>query len=497
MSSTTDARRSQPAIFAEPVAASAPARKRLNRGRLWLYGVGEIPITVSMVLFGLFLLFFYNSVMGLSAPIAGLAFALGLVLDAVLDPFIGFRSDCSRHRLGRRRSFMLVGALTTGICFALIFTPPRSLGAAGLFLWLLVCSMLFRFTMAVYRIPYLSLGAELSDDYDERTIVMAVRSICGLAGALVAAALAFLLFFRGGLQGADPKLNYENYRPMAIAFGALLTLTGLVAFFGTAGHRDPLRVGDSFRLLGFRRGFMTAMANRDFRSVWLSFTVFYAAVILNASLSVQFFTWCAQIRDAGALSQAQVCFGTGACGGIALWMILVRRGEKRTWYAFGMLGTSVVLIGATLLVGPGKPLGTGSVWSLLAGYGVAGLFASALWVLPPSMLADIADEDEFVSGSRREGVYFGMLNFGEKVASGVAVLLSGVLLRYFVGLAPASIAQTETSVSRLSLMFGLGPGLMLLASIALIAPYKLSRTTTRRIQSQLAAGAAVRFQTGG
>jgi Na+/melibiose symporter-like transporter len=76
------------------------------------------------------------------------------------------------------------------------------------------------------------------------------------------------------------------------------------------------------------------------------------------------------------------------------------------------------------------------------------------------------------------------------------VLLSGILLRYFVGLAPASAAQTGASIWRLSLLFGLGPGLMLLASTALIAPYKLSRTATRRIQSQLATRSAARnFQT--
>jgi GPH family glycoside/pentoside/hexuronide:cation symporter len=469
-----------------PYPAYRPAEVRLIWSRVWLYGIGEIPMTASMVLFGLFLLFFYNSVMGLPAPLAGLAFAAGLALDAALDPFIGFRSDRSRHPLGRRRSFMLAGTLTMGVSFALLFRPPRSLGMAGLFFWLLACSMLFRFTTAVYRIPYLSLGAELSEDYDERTLIMAVRSVCGLAGALSAAALSFLFFFRSGSEGTDAKLSYASYPNLGLAFGALHTIAGLVAFFGTAGHRDPVWATAATRVSGFWHGFRTAMANRAFRSVWFSFTLFYAAVILNATLSVQFFTWCAQIRDAAALSRAQVSFGTGACCGIALWMALVRRGEKRTWYALGMLGTSLMLIAAAVLIGPGKLLGVGRVWSLLAGYGVAGLFASVLWVLPPSMLADIADQDESVTGSRREGVYFGMLNFGEKVASGFAVLFGGFLLQYFVRLVPASPVQTPGVIGRLSLLFGLAPGLMLLGSLVLIVPYNLSRAATRNIQRHLA-----------
>jgi len=288
----------------EPRYAGRATKSRLSPSRLWLYGIGEIPITASMVLFGLFLLFFYNSVMGVPAPLAGLAFAVGLALDAVLDPFIGFRSDRSRHPLGRRRSFMLGGSLTMGACFALLFCPPRSLGTPGLFAWLVACSMLFRFTTAVYRIPYLSLGAELSEDYDERTIVMAVRAVCGLGGALIAAALSFVLFFRNSTAGSDAKLTYANYPKMGFAFGGLLTLAGLIAFFGTTGHRDPVLVSDSARISGFWAGFKTAMANRPFRAVWSSFTLFYAAVILNATLSVQFFTWCAKITDRNAQSIA-------------------------------------------------------------------------------------------------------------------------------------------------------------------------------------------------
>ncbi len=472
--------------ISKPLPAESAAKSRLTASRLWLYGVGEIPITASMVLFGLFLLFFYNSVLGLSAPLAGLAFAAGLALDAVLDPFIGFRSDRSRHRLGRRRSFMLGGSLTMGACFALLFCPPRSLGTIGLFSWLLACSVLFRFTTAVYRIPYLSLGAELSEDYDGRTIVMSIRAVCGLVGALISAALSFVLFFRNGTAGADAKLTYANYPKMGVAFGALLTVAGLIAFFGTAGHRDPAAVADSAHISHFWAGFRTAMANRAFRAVWSSFTLFYAAVILNATLSVQFFTWCAKITDAATLSQAQVSFGIGACCGIALWMALVRRGEKRTWYAMGVLGTSAVLTGATVLIGPGKLLGVGHAWSLLTGYGIAGIFASALWVLPPSMLADVADQDQSITGSRREGVYFGMLNFGEKIASGFAVLLAGVLVQYFVRLAPGSAIQTPGAVGRLSLLFGLAPGLMLIGSLILILPYNLGRSATRQIQQRLA-----------
>ncbi len=469
-----------------PLDAAAPPDS-LGWMRIWLYGIGEIPITASMVLFGLFLLFFYNTVMGMPAALVGLASAAGLVLDAAIDPLIGYHSDRSRHRFGRRRSYMLLGASTMGVCFVMIFFPPRFLAMGnGLFRWLLCCSILFRITTAIYRIPYLSLGAELTQDYDRRTVVNAVRSVCGLVGALLAAALSFVLFFRAGANGIDPKLQYLNYPKMGLAFGALLTVTGLIAFFGTRGHRDPGGRNGTLHMLGFFRGFHLAVANRAFRSIWLSFTAFYTAVILNASLAVYFFTWCAQVHDSRVLSAVQGAFGVGACFGIVLWLALAGRGEKRTCYAAGILGTAVMLASATFLIGPGKPFGVGQAWPLIAGYALAGIFASALWVLPASMLADVVDQDELVTGSRREGVFFGMLNFGEKVASGVAVLLGGFVLEYFVRLAPGSAVQSPVTVSHLAILYGLVPGLMLVASIALISPYALSRTTTLAIQRTLA-----------
>ena len=468
-------------------APAAPAEKP-PWTRILLYGIGEIPITASMVLFGLFLLFFYNSVMVLPAPLVGLASAAGLVLDAAIDPFIGYQSDRSRHRLGRRRSYMLLGACTMGLCFILIFFPPHFLSTGhGLFRWLLGCSILFRVTTAIYRIPYLSLGAELTQDYDQRTVVNAVRSVCGLLGALAAAALSFVLFFRGGATGIDPKLQYVNCPRMGLAFGAVLTATGLIAFFGTSGHRDPGGRQGTLHMLGFFRGFHLTLANRAFRSIWLSFTLFLMAVIINAGLAVHFFTWVAQVHDAGVLSIVQVAFGVGACVGILLWLALAGRREKQTCYAAGILGTAMMLSAATWLVGPGKPLGVGKAWPLIAGYALAGVFASALWVMPASMLADVVDQDELVTGARREGVFFGMLNFGEKVASGLAVLAGGFALQFFVKLTPGSAVQTPLTISRLSILYGLLPGAMLLGSIALISPYALSRNATKGIQRNLAA----------
>jgi len=157
-----------------------------------------------------------------------------------------------------------------GPCFFLLFSPPRGLAATQLFLWLVIFSILFRGTSAVYRIPYMSLGAELSQDYAERTVVIAVRSLMGLLGMLAAGGLSFLLFFPARTDGIDPKMNYSSYPHLGLVFGAVMSIAGLVTCFGTLAHRktvDFVRAASS--ATSFFSGFGLSMRNRDFRSLWI------------------------------------------------------------------------------------------------------------------------------------------------------------------------------------------------------------------------------------
>jgi GPH family glycoside/pentoside/hexuronide:cation symporter len=471
--------------------SSAPIPARTSGlGVKLLYAVGEMPVTISMVLFGLFTLFFYNSVMGLPAPLVGAAVAGGLVLDAFLDPYIGYRSDGSTHRLGRRHSYMLPAGILVGPCFFLLFSPPRGLSRPGLFLWLLASWVAVRVTGAIYRIPYLSLGAELSSDYDERTMIFAIRALFGLVGALAAAGFSFLVFGTRN-SGPDLKLEYANYPKMGLLFGLLMSAAAVISTLGTLSHRsvgeDDRGTAQSDRPAAhFFTGFGLAMRNADFRAVWFYFVVFYLAVVMNASLAIQYFTWYAKIHAGAALSSIQAGFYVGALAGVLVWIALAKRAEKRTLSIAATLGTAVLLCAATFLVGDGHLFGTGNAAVLILGHFIAGVIASAVWVIPASMVADVADEDEFQTGLRREGIYFGILNLGEKVASGGALVLAGLALSFFGRIAPAASAKAPAAAPFIGLSYGVIPGVLLFAATLMILPYKLSRGSLGTIQGQLA-----------
>jgi glycoside/pentoside/hexuronide:cation symporter, GPH family len=478
---------SVPAI--SPAPALAEPRPLPLAAKL-LYGVGEMPITVLMFLSGFFLLFFYKSVMGLPPALAGAGLFASLALDAVIDPYIGHLSDRTRHRLGRRHVYMLPGSLAMGFCFFLLFSPPPGLTGATVFLWLLGCSIVLRVTSAAYRIPYLGLGAELSRGYDDRTSTMAVRALFGLLGTLAAAGLSFAVFFP---QAAD-KLHYGGYPRLGLAFGALMTITGLVTFFGTLGYRTN-GAPKNPDAPHFFSAFRISMCNSAFRKVWIASTIFFLAVSLNFSMAIDYFTWYAKINGGAMLSTIQVCFCLGALIGVFLWMALGRRGgEKRSLYLVAMVALALVLLSATLLVGAGRLFGTGHPLPLMFGHVLAGIFASAYWVLPPSMVADITDIDELSTGLRREGIYYGIMNFGEKIAAGGALFLAGVLLTVFRKLSHGGSfgapGAPPAAVPYLGLIYGAVPAVLLLISLISIFSYRLDRRAVHAIQQKLAARAS-------
>ena len=233
------------------------------------------------------------------------------------------------------------------------------------------------------------------------------------------------------------------------------------------------------------------MQNRSFRSIWFSTTIFFLAVVLNFSMAIHYFTWYAHISRSEILSLIQTCFYAGALGGVVLWMSLAKRTEKRTLYIMATVASATLLLMATVLIGSGRPFGTGHAFPLIVGHVVGGIFASAVWVVPASMIADVADTDELATSLRREGIYFGIMNFGEKIAAGGALLMAGGLLAVFRKLSPGAAFGTPghppAATPFVGLLYGAVPAALLVLALVLILPYRLNRRAVHDIQRQLTA----------
>jgi GPH family glycoside/pentoside/hexuronide:cation symporter len=472
---------------ARPAGAAAGSVPLDTRTR-YAYGVGDIPNAVKMVTTALFGFFFYTSVMGLSASLVGLAGAIGLVWDAVIDPYVGHLSDGARPRLGRRHGFMLAGALTMGAGFWLSFSPPRGLSHAALFAWLLATGFLVRTATSVYRVPYFALGAELSRDYDERTRIVGLRGILGILGSLAAAPLSFVLFFPARGPG-DPKLHYEGYPQLGLAFGAVLTACGRGATLGTRARAHDGAAAARPAAGPAPRHFLAAsrqcLRNRSFRVLLGTSSLFFLAVSMTTTLSIHFHTYYARVTDSRALGAVQLAFYGTSVVGMMVWLRVARRLEKHRLYVLGTAATGALMVVLPFLIGEGRPLGTGNVPALVAGHALVGFFASTVWFVPATLLADVVDDDELATGERREGSFFGLWSFGQQMATGAAMLLTGVLVDRYAGLVPGQAAQSAQTVERIGLLYSAFPGVLLLAAAAWALRYRIGRAEVAAIQRQL------------
>ena len=486
--SRTDARHSTDSANSE--AATASVQTRLSGLTKSLYGIGEVSNSIKTYTFGLFLLFFYTSVLGLPGTLVGAATAISLIWDALIDPYIGHLSDGFRSRFGRRQPFMFVGAIVMGVSFFLIFSPPSGLSASWLFAWLVGTNIILRSMNSVFMVPYHALGAELSNNYFERTSITGVRAGFALLGTLVAAGLSFAFFFPQTVDGSDPKFNVSGYTSMGLVFGLAITLTGLIATFGTMSHALRLPQRDAPnpsapQSLGFFQGLRLSFVNRTFLVLTISSAIFFLASVINATMSVHYLTYYAQITDSRMLSLFQASFYIGALVGVPFWMRNARRFAKHQIFVGATLLLALIMSSAYFLVGEGRLFGVGNALPLIIANAIGGFVASAIWVIPASMVADIVDEDELKSGRRREGTYFGIHSFFQQEAASIAVLLAGFLLDYFAFLVPGQVEQSGLTADRLGMLYSLLPAILFVAAALLMLRYTLTPQKVADVQTQL------------
>lgn len=458
---------------------------RLPRRVRFLFGVGGLAESLKSVTFGLFLLFFYNNVLGLSGTVIGIVTAIGLVWDAVIDPSIGRASDRLQSKFGRRHLPMLAGALLSGPLFFAVFSPPE-LSTTGLAVWLLVFGLLLRTSHSLFLVPYYALGAELSDDYQERSALSGVRTAFVFIGTLIVVVPSFLIFFAEE-AGVDGKFQADGYASMGASFGLLMTCAGLAAVFGTASERERLRPTSiqqqQQQLFAEVRG---ALSQPSYRRLAFSGSIFFMGSVANASLGISYLTYYARISGSEQIAIFQAGFYLGALAGVPSWLRLARSVDKHRLYSGACLALSAIAVSAYALVGEGRLVEPGTLAPMVAGHAVSGFVASALWILPASMLADATDADELRHGRRREATLFGIYSLGHQIAAGLALIVTGVLLDVVANVAAGSETQSAATIERIGILFGAVPAILFLLANRLIAGYDLTRAKVAQIQRELA-----------
>lgn len=425
-------------------ASEAPERHEhaaatLSLGTKLTYGFGQMAEGIKQGAFAVFLFFYYVQVLGLSGTYAGLALGIALMFDAVTDPLAGSVSDNWRSRLGRRHPFMYAAALPLGLCFFGLFFPP-DLSGFPLFLWLLVFAVLTRGAMTLYHVPHIALGAELTSNFHERTTVVAYRQFFSTFGMLSAFAIGFGIFFRETPEYVHGQFNVGAYGPFAFCMAVLMTLSVLISAWGTRSHiaRLPKPVGPApeqkLSLAGVlaRMGEEAALAlqNRSFRWLFTGVLIVFMMVGVDNALNLHMNTYFWELS-----SRENIAFFAAYPLGVMIGALFARRlnqrFDKKPSIVFGTAWWAVCQIVPVVLrlLGWFPENGTPElVTTLVAVKFLQGMGVVQALITFGSMVADIVDEHELLTGRRQEGIFFASVSFSGKFTSGIGSVVGGAAL---------------------------------------------------------------------
>ena len=456
------------------------------------FGVGQMAEGLKNTAFGLFVLFFYNQVLGVPGTLCGLALGIAFIFDAITDPLAGSLSDNWKSRLGRRHPFMYASALPLAVAFFGLFSPPSGLGEWGLFVWLLVFAILTRGAMTLYHVPHLALGAELTENFEERTAIVAYRQGFGYVGGLLAVTVAFMYYFTDAKGG---RLNVDAYSPYAIVLAVGMVLTIWISAYGTQKEipflPKPTPSGERRVLPRLLLEVTSAFQNVSFRWLFGGVLILFLMVGVDGALNLYMYEFFWELSGTEILILS-VTPPIGLILGSFFTKALHRHYDKKPGLVVGTAGWAFCQIVPVVLrlVGWFPENGAAPLlWSLAGFKFVQGLIVQQAIVSFGSMMADVADEHELASGRRQEGIFFGAVAFSAKGASGLGNIVAGVgldLIAWPRGALIQSAADIppETLVN-LGLLYGPIVSGVAVVSVWCYTHYKLDRQRHREILQEL------------
>lgn len=460
------------------------------------YASGQLVELVVGSMLNVFVLFYVTAVCGMPGWLAGIALGAGLVVSAVMEPLIGSLSDGWRSRFGRRVPFMVVGLLPILITFNLIFALPDWLGEYALFAWLTLLSVSLRTALSVYTLPYQALGAELSDDYTERSSIAAWRWSVGIMGTVAVIGLGYGVF----LSGPNGVANRAAYLPLTLTLSGIIVFGGLVSVWTGLATRDRQHATEAPGAAVHTRLFgevVEVFRNRTFVVLFIASLLFNISAGISQALALHLGTFFWKL-ESGALQALAMAAVVGLVFGAPLTAPLATRVEKRTMLIIGKTGMAICGFTPVLLKLLGVLTLTGSSLTLfLASIAfVSGAMMALSIIAFLSIMADAADEHEHQFGTRREGLYFAGWSFAAQSATGAGVLIAGIVLQ-LIGFPSnlagqgAAAALPDSTVVWLGIAGGPGAASLSLVAIFFTLLYRLDRQTHARIMDDLNARRAL------
>lgn len=467
--------------------------KRLTTSTKLLYGLGFASQGIKDGLFQLFLFFYYSQILGLDAAMTGAATLIALVFDAVSDPLVGILSDRWKSvKWGRRHPFMFASALPLGLSLYFLFLPPEGISPSGLFWWLTIFTILVRIALTLFIVPAMSLGAELSTDYEERTSITSYRIMFGAFISSFIIILGYATYFKSTPEFENGLFNTAGYPKFAMLCGILTIIAVLISTWSTKKFIPTLpKASDSQKratLLETISHISTAFKMLSYRTLVGFIMIIYIGFGVGTTFTTYFTTYFFELstEQMGGLVLAS------ALGSVLSLFITPTIGKKmdKKWGSFW----STILFGFFFslpfnlrILGLFPENGSDS---LLLYYCIcvtlAYLFLWTTMSLANSMMADVVDEYELQTQNREEGLFFSTMSFAYKMTVGFGYFFAGLLLNWIQFPKQAAISDIPAEAIQ-GLGWVGGPILLIsyLASIGFIAFYPITAERYHSIRKAL------------
>ena len=455
--------------------APGDKEKKLGVGEKIAFGLGNMNNLLMNNILNVLLNPIYNIALGVSPALIGYAAAIPRLWDAVSDPLVGFLSDNFRSRWGRRKPFMLIGAIISALSLMAIWWVPSFWGEQSMFFYLVVMSLIFYTGNTFFLVPYGGLGLALSDDYHERTNLFAYKAVVDALGGFLLPWIYWLTTrscFENTLQGA---------RVLGFGMG-LWILVFTVIPIAFCRERYDAKVARQEKI-PLWRSIRETVQNKPFLlltfAVTLMFFGFYASSAICSYLNI-FYIFNGVEKEASVyVGLSGTLWKISSLVSLPIVVFISRKLEKRTVFLIAMILAFSGSISSWWCINPNYPA-LQLIPSVLNGPGI-----SCVLMLCESMLADVCDLDEVANGSRREAMFSAIYGWFSKVGLTLALALSGLLLVWCGFDIALGAAQTAGTILAMRIVAAVVPASGMFVAIVLIAFYPLNERRMQEVRKTL------------